>query len=866
MLKKIKIQPAQIAKFAKSFVVEFLILLKFFILLAILSVFSLVDLLYGILSIIPGLKNIKKKRKSFFRKRILDAIDVVKEGEMTGRDIIFLATKHLKVKKARTAITVGGMTIGFGSIIFLLSLGYGFERLVISQVTSLGEMKQVDLSIGQASSLSFSDETMQKILQVEAVEEALPIISSVARVSYQNSVSDVVAYGVTTRFLTESAIQPIKGEIFENEFYSAEEFIRKNQEADATTELDNVVGEVAGASIKVNATVSLGQENATLKYAIYPQVWKAVYDSPSTKAKIIGYTKRQAGEQQAKEVWGQVYEADTNVELVQDLSGKEYSSWIFDGFPLWERTNCSMQEADCLDGQYKILKTGGRQVIENAYITEDQVTLERFNIVSVNNPVFVEGENFGKVEVIINNDNWYQLYSQPKKSAEMLLRFTKAVQLPTTIEAELVIGEMYYGEYGMMAENSSGRKLGYWIKAEWPVWGKVDCGEGCEEYYLTERDDDKQQEKITAFIKAEDVELLNLPARLTRGKVLGESTVAGEEETANNTASISGVLNASSSAVIGQIDGNGEADIESLLAEFSEDEDLDLVEIISQIEAVNRIEKIIMPFQSSAKKSVLVNRSMLTLLGIDENEALGESFNATLVFDGKLFNQSESLVESDEVMMTIAGVLPDDKTPAFYLPFSDVKGTGISNYSQAKIIIGDQDKLAQSRQEIETMGFRTSSVVDTVERINNLFKNLRLGLLIFGLVALSVAALGMFNTLTVSLLEKTREVGLMKAIGMKSQEVKMLFLAESVIMGFLGGVLGLIFGFLAGQVLSLVLTSIAVSNGFDPIVATHIPLNLALVITVSSFLIGVATGFYPAYRATRISALNALRMNKNSYG
>jgi ABC-type antimicrobial peptide transport system permease subunit len=136
---------------------------------------------------------------------------------------------------------------------------------------------------------------------------------------------------------------------------------------------------------------------------------------------------------------------------------------------------------------------------------------------------------------------------------------------------------------------------------------------------------------------------------------------------------------------------------------------------------------------------------------------------------------------------------------------------------------------------------------------------LRLGLLVFGLVALSVAALGMFNTLTVSLLEKTREVGLMKAIGMKSEEVKMLFLAESVIMGFFGGILGLIFGFLLGQVLSIVLSSIAVASGFDPVVATHIPLNLALAIVGSSFLIGVGTGFYPAYRATRISALNALR-------
>lgn len=860
MLKRIDIQPAKIIKAIQAFSIELLILIKFFLLLAVMSAFSLIDLLKKLLLITPGLKKLVKNKNSVFRKKFLDAIDVVKENEMTGRDIIKLASKHLKVKKTRTAITIGGMTIGFGSIIFLLSLGYGFEKLVVSQVANLGEMKQVDLSIGQASSLSFSDEVMHKISEVEAVEEALPIISSVARVSYQNSVSDVVAYGVTTSFLTESAIQPIKGEIFENESYSAVEFVERNQELNALNEDgNNQSGEVAGVNIQVNAGVTLGQESARIKYSIYPLVWKPVYESPSPKAKIIAYTKRQAGEQQAREVWGHVYEANSNANLVQDLSGREYNSWIYDELPLWERIDCSMQEADCIDGKYKILKNAGRQVIESAYITEDQVTLERFNIVSVNNPIYIEGENFGKVEVQINNNNWHQLYSEPKKSAELLLKFTKAEIVPTTIEAELVIGEMYYGKYGRMAENASGRELGYWLKAEWPVWDKLDCGEGCKESYLTQRDGDNQQTTMTAFIRAEDLELLHLLDNFSRGMVLGESTVATDEDLSLATASSTATLNASGSAVVNKINNNGTADIETLLAEFSEDEDLDLVEIISQIDSVNRIQKVIMPFQTNAKKTVLVNRSMLSLLGIDENSALGEKFSATLVFDGKLFNQTESLIESDEVTMTIAGVLPDDKTPAFYLPFSDVKGTGISNYSQAKIIIADQNKLSQSRQTIETMGFRTSSVVDTVERINSLFNSLRLVLLVFGLVALSIAALGMFNTLTVSLLEKTREVGLMKAIGMKSQEVKMLFLAESVIMGFVGGVLGLVFGFLAGQILNIVLSSIAVANGFAPIVATHIPFNLTLVIASSSFIIGVATGFYPARRATNISALNALR-------
>ena len=860
MMKKINIQPAKIAKFFKNFVVELLVLLKFFFLLAVMSLFSLVDLIYKILSIIPGLKKFLKKKVSL-RKKILDSIDIAREGEMTGRDIILLATKHLKVKKARTAITVGGMTIGFGSIIFLLSLGYGFERLVVSRVTNLGEMKQVDLSIGQASSLTFSDQVMKQILDIEAVEEALPIVSSVARVSYQNSVSDVVAYGVTTRFLTESATRPSRGSIFENEQYSAEEFLKmqlekEKQEAESAEEDED--GEVAGISIEVNEMVAMGQESAQLSYSIYPLVWKAVYESPSPQAEIIGYTKRQPGEQRATEVWGQPHPADKE-KLVQNANGKQFSTWILDDFPLWVKTTCSAQDLNCIDGEYMSLKEAAHQAVKTGYITKDSVTLERFNIISVSKPVFVEGQSLGEVEIKVDHDDWYQLYSQPKTSSLILLEFTKfSKPLTETIKAELVIGEMYYGKYGSVAENASGRKLGYWLKAQWPVWERIDCGEGCDQHFLSKRDSNNSQEMLTAYIRAEDLELLDLPLSLARpGQVLGESTVAAEEdELALDTATVSSGLTATASAGVSQ---SGDADINSLLAEFSEDEDLELVEIISQLETVNRVEKIVMPFRSDAKKVALVNKSMLNLLGIDENSALGETFTATLVFDGKLFNQSESLVESDEVEMTIAGVLPDDKTPAFYLPFSDVKGTGISNYSQAKIIIGDQDKLAASRQEIEGMGFRTNSVVDTVERINNLFKSLRLGLLVFGLVALSVAALGMFNTLTVSLLEKTREVGLMKAIGMKSEEVKMLFLAESVIMGFFGGILGLIFGFLLGQVLSIVLSSIAVASGFDPIAATYIPINLALAIIGSSFLIGVGTGFYPAYRATHISALNALR-------
>ena len=117
----------------------------------------------------------------------------------------------------------------------------------------------------------------------------------------------------------------------------------------------------------------------------------------------------------------------------------------------------------------------------------------------------------------------------------------------------------------------------------------------------------------------------------------------------------------------------------------------------------------------------------------------------------------------------------------------------------------------------------------------------------------------MFNTLTVSLLERIREIGLMKAMGMRSEEVRELFLTESMVMGFFGGISGLFFGFLAGKILGLVLSLVAVFKGVGFIDISYIPVSFVILIVVLSLMVGFLTGIYPSKRATQVSALNALR-------
>ena len=153
----------------------------------------------------------------------------------------------------------------------------------------------------------------------------------------------------------------------------------------------------------------------------------------------------------------------------------------------------------------------------------------------------------------------------------------------------------------------------------------------------------------------------------------------------------------------------------------------------------------------------------------------------------------------------------------------------------------------------------TTSTVDTVAQIESLFANLRIVLGLLGMVALGVASLGMFNTLTVSLLERTREIGGMKTMGMVSEEVQDLFLAEAMIMGLSGGLGGLILGYLIGNGLSFLVSTIAIVKGQGYLELTYVPPQFVLFIIVSSFIVGLVTGLYPAQRAKKISALNALR-------
>ncbi len=505
-------------------------------------------------------------------------------------------------------------------------------------------------------------------------------------------------------------------------------------------------------------------------------------------------------------------------------------------------------------GEYEVVRNSAGQLNQTGFITQESTQIERFEIIIQKKNDLSVGSYVEDIEFVLPADNWAELFSEPQPSTLLASLATKAsTSAELTLRGSVVIGDYYYDSAGLgfVTTDKSGKRLGYWIKAEVPTWTKVECGDDCAEYYLPTLDSDGAQQTRTVYVKASEV-TLTAPIKLTfPGKVLGEATESADLTDSENLAGTESENSETSTSTPSDL-LTGE-----LEDEFADD--LDWALIASQAGLIKPKETEVLKTPASIKKVAIVNTSFLSLLGLTPSEAVGKTFSTKFIFDGKLFGNDDYRAESEQIEYSIIGVLPDQKTPAYFVPFSDLQNFAVSRYSQLRIMVEDTNQLAQVRTDIESMGFRTSSVVDTIERINSLFASIRIALLILGMVALAVAALGMFNTLTVSLLEKTRQVGLMKAMGMKSHEVKRLFLAESVIMGVAGGIVGLALAFLSGKALSIGFSSLSLFKGAGVVDIAHIPPLLGILVLLCAFFIGVFTGWYPSRRATKISALNALR-------
>jgi putative ABC transport system permease protein len=180
-------------------------------------------------------------------------------------------------------------------------------------------------------------------------------------------------------------------------------------------------------------------------------------------------------------------------------------------------------------------------------------------------------------------------------------------------------------------------------------------------------------------------------------------------------------------------------------------------------------------------------------------------------------------------------------------------------YSSISVRVKNPAQVQAVEDAIKKMGFNTFSILDASNSLRQVFRVLYAFLGIFGSLALTVASIGIVNTLVMAILERRREIGIMKAIGASDGDIKKLFFAEAGAMGILGGIVGVVLGWAIGQIINFG-TNIWLKSQSLP--SEHfwvVPLWLVVFSIVFAFLVSLVSGLYPAARAARLDPVQALR-------
>jgi ABC-type antimicrobial peptide transport system permease subunit len=183
---------------------------------------------------------------------------------------------------------------------------------------------------------------------------------------------------------------------------------------------------------------------------------------------------------------------------------------------------------------------------------------------------------------------------------------------------------------------------------------------------------------------------------------------------------------------------------------------------------------------------------------------------------------------------------------------------GEAGYQSATVRVVDPTRTAAVVDELHKMGFRAFSITNQLDEIKRIFLIVNSSLALIGGIALLVASFGISNTMIMSITERTREIGIMKAIGGADGEIMRIFFFEASLIGFVGGVFGVLAGWAIDRVANALVNSYVVQSGTH-IEFFSIPWYLWGGAILFAILISLIAAVYPAFRAARVDPIKALR-------
>ncbi len=298
-------------------------------------------------------------------------------------------------------------------------------------------------------------------------------------------------------------------------------------------------------------------------------------------------------------------------------------------------------------------------------------------------------------------------------------------------------------------------------------------------------------------------------------------------------------------------------------------------------------------FNSNDANALIISESMLESMDFNEpKNAVGQQIEvATLTIDSNSFDPAMiasvisgqgTFFEMESHMFTIVGISGQSDFGGPGILQSDVlipigtsekmkklSATSIrdffeseenqKNYSTARVKVSSVEYIEDVKQRIEQLGLRTFAFADMLEGMKTGFILMDVFLFGIGMIAITVACLGIINTMVMSILERYREIGIMKAVGAGEGDVKKIIFFETATIGFLGGVFGLALGWLVSMIINIVVNQILARRGVPYVDCFSFPWWLCLGAVLFSILVSLSAGIYPAIRAAKVDPVVALR-------
>ncbi len=280
--------------------------------------------------------------------------------------------------------------------------------------------------------------------------------------------------------------------------------------------------------------------------------------------------------------------------------------------------------------------------------------------------------------------------------------------------------------------------------------------------------------------------------------------------------------------------------------------------------------------RSDAAKEVLLSDSEATALGfLSARGAIGTQVDYSAVYGALLVPgvTRNPVTQSLHLKLLVVGIVSGNAMPAGAPggmgPYATVRDyweqlaranrwTG-GEYSTITLLADSGLAVEGLRQRVEALGFQAQTFGDQFRNFEDLLGKMRVALLGLALVALLLACLGIANTMYTAVLERTKEIGVLKALGARRRDVLLIFVAEAAVIGLAGGLVGILIAIGLGRLGNAVvdrITQSVTSNNFDVFRTDFGVVAAGLVLAV---LLSTVSGMLPALRAARQDPVRALR-------